>query len=288
MNEPMKRRRLQLVIVSAALAVAVGLIALTLFRYTHRKVLRAEQRKVETVLKTSWQNHTFIPTENYDAICAALRSSEGFSKLIRENPTGARLAETIGSFLYAYSQGDPTHYSLFRFPIEPTLANSGWDGTGMGFYSRVIAELGIDFGETSFATSNRMVMQTLFERHRSLTNTAPGAFSSRLITSFAPDATRVEIQEYPIPGPSVSEWAWEDGGLNLTMPAPTVVYRFDEKADARGTVPIARVRVLIGSTLATKAFPIYLQFFWHADAERFVPTELNIPLGPLELPDLVF
>jgi hypothetical protein len=47
------------------------------------------------------------------------------------------LVHALASFLVAYTHADAEEYDRFRFPIEPTLANSGWDGTQMEFYSGV-------------------------------------------------------------------------------------------------------------------------------------------------------
>jgi hypothetical protein len=288
-SESVGHRKWRRVLLTGTVSLGLGLVGLSLYRSIYRRVAleRIEQAQIE--LSSAWRQASFRKLEGFDAGCELLRQTEALQAIAATNNAAAEaLIVAVGSFLRAYSHGDVEAYERFRFPIPPTLANSSWNQSQMEFYSAMASELGIKFGDVSFAESNRMVMTRLFEAHHQLTRAAPGVFETRFLTHIAPERTRAEIGEYSDSFASVTPWALEDGGLNLVAPQPTVLFRVDAPSPTQPAVTVARVRILCRTRLGAGVFPIYLRFFWHAEGECFAPTELVIPLNPTEVPDLLF
>jgi hypothetical protein len=288
-----RHRTLRAVLLAGVGLIAIGLILVATFRAAHRKVLQIQKDRMVSTVKSSWQRARFLELTSLEQATDALRQAPALRGLAATNasvePFIEPLVAALGSFLHAYAHGDADSYARFRFPLVPTLANSFWEPSQIEFYSGAASELSLDFGDATYPISNLVVMTSLFRHHQQLTNVAPGAFGTRILRSFAPDAIQVDLGDRPNPGPSVSEWAWQDGGVDLTIPTPTVLYRLDPASEARESAIVARVSLLCETTLATtRACPFYLQLFWHAEAQRFVPTELVIPVNPTELPDLLF
>ncbi|MBX3747912.1 MAG: hypothetical protein KF833_21605 [Verrucomicrobiae bacterium] len=287
-SEAMKGRMVRAVTWVVLGALALGLIFISAVRMAQRRVASNEMERKQEAKREEWAGQELIPIGEYEQVCAELRAGDSMRGLDGGEERVEALVRALGSILVAYSQGDVDHYQRFRFPIEPTLANSGWDPDGMAFYGLLAEELKIDFEGMSYAVSNRTLMVSVFRNADRITRAAPGALGTRILTSYSPRTLRAELALEPLPVTSMMEWAREEMVKAVTRVNSVVGYRFEDEAAAMAGTWVARVRILCGTTLQTPVFPFYLKLLWYPEAGQFVATEWVVPLPPTEIPDLLF
>lgn len=284
----MQQRTTRAVAWVVVISMALGLVIISAVRMVNKRMVVGQLERGQTERKAEWAGEPLVPIGEYEDVCDQLRASDAMRGLNGGGDRVEALVRSLGSFLVAYSRGDVEHYQRFRFPIEPTLANSGWDPDGMGFYGMLAGELGINFEGMSYAVSNRTVLVSLFREAERVTRAAPGSLGTRILTAYSPRTLRAELVVEPLPTSSIMEWAREEMVIGVTGASPVMGYRFEDEAAAIAGTWVARVRILCGTTLPTEVFPFYLMLCWYPEAEQFVPTEWMVPLPPTEMPDLLF